>query len=133
MSNTFHISSSEDEPLRLHEESDEGQLPLDIFEDEVSIFVVAPIAGVDEENLEILVDNDLLTIRGSRPRPKSLPKNPQYFVEECFWGKFSRNVLLPSAVNSAEITAIFEGDIVIITIPKARKATAKIISLKKRT
>lgn len=132
MSNTFHISSSPDESLRLQEDSDEGQLPLDIFEDENSIFVVAPIAGVDEEKLEILVDNDLLTIRGSRPRPKSLPKKPQYFVEECFWGNFSRNVLLPSAVNSAEITAIFEGDIVVITIPKARKANAKIISLKKK-
>ena len=113
-------------------EHDEGQLALDIFETENHIFCVAPIAGVDETSLDISLTKDLLTITGNRPRPQSLPKAQEYFLEECFWGKFSRNILLPAAINSADIVARMERDIIIVQIPKARKVEQKKISIQKK-
>ncbi len=129
---TLHIGSEEkrEAPI-LKEEEDSGALALDIFEDTDRIIILAPVAGVDESSVEIVLTEDLLTIKGMRPRPDSIPKNAHFFVEECFWGKFLRSVLLPTAVNSAEISARLERDILYIDIPKARKAASKIISLKK--
>lgn len=113
----------------LKKENDEGQLLLDILETGEKIIIVAPVAGIDEKTVEISLTEDLLTIRGERPRPTTLPKNGAYFTEECYWGSFSRNILLPSAVNSAEIVARLERDIIIIEVPKARKVNSKVISL----
>lgn len=130
--NTLSISngsSPREEDIQIQTDNDEGQLSLDVFESENSIVVVAPIAGVDEKNLSINITEDLLTITGERLRPKSLPKPKKYFVEECYWGKFSRSILLPTAINSAEITARLDRDIIIIEVPKARKVASKIIPL----
>ncbi len=115
--------------VELQRDTDEGELSLDIFETDETIFLVAPVAGIDEKSIDIALTEDLLTIRGSRPRPLSLPKKPKYYVEECYWGSFYRSVLLPAAVNSAEITARLERDIIIIEIPKARKVSSKSIPL----
>jgi len=129
---TLHIGAEEkrEAPI-LKEEEDSGALAIDIFEDAEKIIILAPVAGVDEASVEIVLTEDLLSIKGNRPRPDSIPKNARFFVEECFWGKFSRSVLLPTAVNSAEISARLDRDILYIDIPKARKAASKIISLKK--
>jgi len=107
----------------------EGQLALDIFADDFSIFVIAPVAGIDPESVKIDINEDTLTIIGIRPRPAILPKAKNNFVEECYWGKFKRTVLLPTAVNSDDATAKLERDIIVIQIPKARKAKQKDIRI----
>lgn len=129
MTENIHISSPQS--FTPQPENDEGQLALDIFETSEKIFVVAPIAGVNEHSLDIMLTKDVLTIKGNRPHPKSLPHAKEFFLEECFWGDFSRNILLPAAINSADIVARMERDIVIVEIPKARKVEQKKISLKK--
>jgi HSP20 family protein len=108
---------------------DEGRLALDIFETEVSIFIVAPVAGVAADKIEILINEDVLTIRGSREFPSKLPKAKNFFLQECFWGKFSRSVLLPAAVNSAEIKAKMKNNVLVIAVPKAKKANSQKISI----
>lgn len=108
---------------------EEGRLAMDIFETDESIFVVAPIAGVDEKSIEITITEDILSIRGIRPWPASLAKKPRFHAEECYWGLFARSILLPTAINSRDIIARLEKDILFIEIPKARKATSKIIPL----
>ena len=105
---------------------DEGRLALDIFETAESIFIVAPVAGVAASEIEILVNEDTLTIRGARTFPKKLPKAQNFFLEECFWGAFSRSVVLPSAVNSAEIKAKMKNNVLVVAIPKAKKASKAI-------
>jgi HSP20 family protein len=126
-----NISTEGDErkQVQLQESIDEGQLSLDIFETEESIFLIAPVAGVNRDSVQISLTEDLVTISGERPFPTSLPNNSKYFVEECFWGNFSRSVLLPSAVNSADISARIEHEIIIIEVPKARKTSSKNIPL----
>jgi HSP20 family protein len=122
-------SDDERSTPELREESDEGQLALDILETEDEIVIIAPVAGIDEKSIDIVITDDVLTIRGSRPRPSGLPQKAKYIIDECYWGAFSRNILLPSAINSAEISARLERDIVLITVPKARKVKIKKIPL----
>ena len=106
-----------------------GQLAVDILETAASIFVIAPIAGVDEKSVAISIDDDLLVISGERVYPQSCPQNAKKHAEECYWGTFQRSILLPTAINSADITAKMVDHILTIEIPKARKATSKIIPL----
>ena len=112
---------------------DAGELAVDIAETATSIFIVAPIAGVDESSLAIEIDDDLLVIRGERKLPESIPAKAERHSEECFWGAFKRTILLPTAINSAEIVATLEQHILMIEIPKARKATSKTIPLFSRS
>ena len=130
---TLHIEpeNDRDAPEILKNDDEAGALAIDIFETDAEIVILAPIAGVDERSLDLELTEDLLKISGERPRPKNVPATAKFLVEECFWGKFSRNILLPAAVNSAEISATLENEILIIKIPKARKVAKKKISLKK--
>lgn len=125
MSGALHITSREDtEELSVSKE--EGRLALDIFETDETIFVVAPLAGVESNEIEISVSEDVLTIRGVREFPNKLPDPKSFFTEECFWGPFSRSIVLPSAVNSAEIKAKMKKNVLVVAIPKAKKASKKI-------
>ncbi|QQS59677.1 Hsp20/alpha crystallin family protein [Candidatus Peregrinibacteria bacterium] len=114
---------------KLRTEEDVGYLALDVLETEETIFILAPIAGVEEGNLSISLNDDLLVISGMRVRPTFLPQESRDLVSECYWGSFSRHILLPSAVNTADMIARIEQGIIILEIPKARKAKSKIISL----
>jgi HSP20 family protein len=128
-SDMLSISSGSPDNAQIKTDSEQGQLSLDVLETETSIVVVAPVAGVDEKNLSISITEDLLTISGERLFPSSLPKPTKKYVEECYWGKFSRSILLPTAINSAEITARLDHDIIVIEVPKARKVASKNIPL----
>jgi HSP20 family protein len=112
------------------ENPDEGRLALDIFETEETLFIVAPLAGVDPEEIDISISEDVLIIRGDRRFPENLPtSSSKFFTEECFWGPFSRSIVLPSAVNSADIQAKMKKNILIISIPKVKKAKSKKIPI----
>ncbi len=120
---TFHIPSDEHDNVELDE--NEGRLALDIFDTEDTLFVVAPMAGVEPNEVEITVSEDVLTVRGKRNFPEKLPKPNNFFTEECFWGTFSRSIVLPSAVNSADIKAKMKKNVLVIAVPKAKKAKSK--------
>ena len=98
----------------------EGQLSVDVFQDESNLYVKAPIAGVKPDNLELTVTNDLLTIRGRRQDDSTVPER-DYFVRECFWGRFSRSIILPTEVKSDQITAALENGVLTITLPKLER------------
>lgn len=127
-SSPFHIASQSDmveQPIP----EDEGKLAVDIFETEEMLFIVAPLAGVDEKEVEISISEDVLTIRGERRFPEKLPEERAFFTEECFWGKFSRSIVLPSAVNSADIKAKMKKNVLVVAVPKAKKARQKRIPI----
>lgn len=106
--------------------SDEGRLALDIFDTEDHIFVIAPLAGVETNEIEISVNEDVLTIRGRRDFPKKLPDPETFYAEECFWGPFSRSIVMPNTINPAAIKAKMKQNILIVSIPKIKKASKKI-------
>ncbi len=116
-------------PIPLASEEAVGQLAIDILETAGSIFIVAPIAGVDQTSVSLSIDDDLLVIQGERPFPTSLPKAADHHTAECYWGKFQRSILLPTAVNSADLTAKITDHVLMVEIPKARKLSSQTIPL----
>lgn len=98
--------------------NDEGQLAIDVIETPEQILIRAAIAGVKEQDLDIHVNEDLVTIRGER-HIDVLPTRATVHYEECFWGAFSRSVILPCRVKADEAEAALKNGILTITIPKA--------------
>ncbi|HDQ23136.1 MAG TPA: Hsp20/alpha crystallin family protein [Candidatus Uhrbacteria bacterium] len=99
----------------------EGQLSVDIYQTKDNIVVKSTIAGVRPEDLEIYIHNDLLTIRGKREQEKE-EKEADYFYKECYWGGFSRSIILPVEVQADRVEATFKNGILKITLPKAQKS-----------
>lgn len=101
---------------------EEGELALDVYEDkENNIVIKSTIAGVRPEDIDISMNNDdMLTIRGKREHEEKIDRK-NYFYKECYWGSFSRTIILPCEVKSSKITAKLKNGILTIKIPKARR------------
>ncbi len=95
----------------------EGKLAVDVLETAKEIIVMAPVAGADYEAIEIFTHHDIITIRGQRQPPK-VPNGSTYIHEECFWGPFSRTVVLPTEVKAEQAVAEYKNGILTITVPK---------------
>lgn len=121
------FQKDQDEPIITE---DEGELAIDIYEDEASIYIVAPVAGISKDSLQVEINEDILSISGERPKPETIKKGKKIFLQECFWGKFTRSIILPVAINSAETKATFHLATLLIEIPKARKVSAQHIFIK---
>ena len=98
--------------------SNEGELLVDMYERPDAIIVRSFVAGVEPENLEIVLDGDILTIRGHRAEVEEI-HDDRVFHRECYWGSFSRSLVLPSAVDSEKIRALFKNGIVYIELTKS--------------
>ena len=95
----------------------EGQLSVDVYHNDKEIVVRSTMAGVKPGDLNIIVANDLLTIRGKRDAEPSI--NPSdYLYRECYWGKFSRTIVLPVDVLTDEAQATFKNGLLTIVVPK---------------
>src|SRR5688572_25043515 len=118
--NMTSTSSHEDEGW--FEGHVDGRLSVDVLETETELVVRSPIAGVKPENLEIFVQNDMLTIRGKRHVDSTSGHGTNYLVRECHWGSFSRSVILPVEVDADAIAATLKDGVLVVTMPKARHA-----------
>lgn len=107
----------------------EGQLAIDAYQNDDSVVLKAPIAGVKPEELEISITEDAVTIKGERKEEKALTRD-NYFCQECYWGSFSRMFSLPIAVDSEKAKASLKNGILTIVIPKLEKSKKKIIKVK---
>lgn len=96
---------------------EEGQLAVDVYETDAAIVVRSIIGGVKSEDVGISVANDVLTIKGSRGKNEE-PEKHNYFVAECFWGDFSRAIILPVEVDADDVKATMKNGILKIILPK---------------
>lgn len=106
------------------ERPDEGELSVDVYEKGDDVIIKSTIAGIKPNDLDIFIENDMVTIRGKRHEDEDL-KNRNFFLRECYWGNFSRTVILPVHIKGDEAQAVLKNGVLKIIIPKARK-TAKI-------
>jgi len=101
-------------------EESEGQLAIDVYQTESNIVIKSTIAGVNSENLDISITNDMVTIRGKREKEEEgAPEN--YYYQECYWGPFSRSIILPVEINSEKAQAVIKDGVLTIRLPKAEK------------
>ncbi len=97
----------------------EGQLAVDVIETPDRVIIRSAIAGVSESDLHITINEDMVTIRGERSIEK-LPLNATVHYEECFWGAFSRSIILPCRITPDNADANLKNGILIIALNKAR-------------
>lgn len=101
--------------------SQAGQIAVDIYELESYYIIRAPIAGVKLSDIDIEVDDKVLTISGERKPSDDIPQN-QYYLQECFWGSFQRSITLPVSIDPKKVKATFSKDSVLkVIIPKEEK------------
>lgn len=104
----------------------EGQLAVDVYQVDQAIVIKTAIAGVRPEDVKISVHNDVITIRGERKVTDKI-KNDDYYYRECYWGKFSRSIILPVEIKQDKIEAIFKNGVLTVILPKAKpEKTVKI-------
>lgn len=94
-----------------------GQIALDIIETESDMTIIVPIAGLDIDDIEIEIKDYVLSIEGERKR---LPIYGEWdiLVQECFFGKFARSIIMPENLNFDEISAVMENNLLVIKLPK---------------
>ncbi len=98
----------------------EGELLIDMYERPDAIVVRSLVAGARPEDIEISLHNDMLTIRGKREEIEEIFEN-QFLYRECYWGGFSRTIILPSHVDANRIEAFFNNGIMMIVLPKMQE------------
>ena len=101
----------------MNEEEFEGQLAVDVFQTKDTIVIKAPIAGVKPEDIDVAISEDVVTIRGDRKEESTIEKD-NYYVQECFWGSFSRSVILPTSTVAEKANASLRDGVLTIEIPK---------------
>ncbi|MCH8519092.1 Hsp20/alpha crystallin family protein [Candidatus Gracilibacteria bacterium] len=98
-----------------------GQLSLDVLENKESLYILAPLAGIRLEDIDIAIEENTLIIKGERNKPKEFfDYGIEVKNEECFWGKFQRKILLPDNIDFSGIKAIMEYNLLVISLPKIR-------------
>lgn len=102
----------------------EGQLTIDMFQTKDNVIIKSTIAGVKPEDIDVTIANDMVTIRGERKRDFEA-SSEDYFYQECYWGSFSRSVVLPVDVDIENVSADLKDGILTVILPKAAKAKAK--------
>ena len=95
----------------------DGELVVDVFETGAEFVVSTAIAGVQIKDLDISLEKDMMVIKGNRCDPHEHP-DKRYFYQECYWGPFSRKVVLPENIDIDKADAQMDKGILTVRIPK---------------
>ena len=101
----------------LEDQGDIGELTVDVYETDREVVVQSAIAGVTSDELDIALEQDILVIKGNRKNPvKDEDKN--YFMKECYFGPFEKEIILPKEVDISQIKASMDNGLLTIKLPK---------------
>ena len=100
-----------------------GWPSLEVSESEKDVKVTAELAGLDEKDVEVLLAEGVLTIRGEK---KSETEDKGRHFSERYYGRFERRVALPAEVDEDKVQASFENGVLTVTMPKSAKAQERV-------
>ena len=112
---------NEDEPVA-------GQLAVDVYETREKLVVKGRVAGVNKSDLDVSISDNTLTIRGTLSAGNEEDVE-NYFLQECYWGEFSRSLVLPVPVKEEEIEAMLKDGVLTISFAKMKQDTIKKIEI----
>ncbi len=121
------------------------QLPVDVQQSEMEIIIYAQVPGTEIKNLDVSIegDNDVITIQGTSTRPSDLVGAPpaeesgviikqgrvagheDFTLEECAWGKFFRQIILPQEVDATAAQAKVKDGVLVLHLPLKGHSTNK--------
>jgi HSP20 family protein len=110
------------------EEAVPGQLAVDVYETREKLVVKARTAGVNKHDLDVSISDNTLTIRGTLSAGTE-DDVENYFLQECYWGEFSRSIALPVPVKEEEIEAVLKDGVLTISFGKVKQDTVKKIQI----
>ena len=110
------------------EEAVPGQLAVDVFETKERLVVKARTAGVNKNDLDVSIADNTLSIRGTLSAGAEEGVE-NYFVQECYWGEFSRSIALPVPVKEEEIEAVLKDGVLTVSFTKMKQDTVKKIQV----
>jgi len=105
-----------------------GQLAVDVYETKEKLVVKARTAGVNKNDLDVSISDNQLTIRGTLSAGTEEDVE-NYFLQECYWGEFSRTIALPVPVKEEEIEAVLKDGVLTISFGKVQQDTVKKIQV----
>jgi HSP20 family protein len=105
-----------------------GQLAVDVYETKERLVVKARTAGVNKHDLDVSISDNTLSIRGTLSAGNEEDVE-NYFVQECYWGEFSRSIALPVPVKEDEIEAVLKDGVLTISFTKLKQDTVKKIQI----
>jgi HSP20 family protein len=128
------VSDADQETVAVSEEWEEddgmvpGQLAVDVYETREKLVVKARTAGVNKNDLDISIADNTLSIRGTLSAGNEEDVE-NYFVQECYWGEFSRSIALPVPVKEDEVEAVLKDGVLTISFTKVKQETVKKIQV----
>jgi len=99
---------------------EEGELNVDVYQNQNEITIKTMVAGVKPEDLDVSISRDMVIIKGKRENERTVADN-DYFHKELYWGSFSRTVVLPQEIDVDAAEAIEKHGLLIIKLPKLDK------------
>lgn len=105
-----------------------GQLALDVYETRERLVVKARTAGVNKNDLDVSISDNQLTIRGTLSAGNE-EEVENYFLQECYWGEFSRTIALPVPVKEDDIEAVLKDGVLTVSFGKLEQNTVKKIQV----
>ena len=118
-----------DMPRLWDRRSDVFALALDVADQDGSYVVKASVPGVNPEDVEVTLTDNVLTIRGEMKEDKDI-KEESYHLRERRYGSFLRSVTLPMPVDANAIEAVNENGVLTLTLPKTEAVKPKKIEVK---
>ena len=121
------------QPMQQEDEWDEeeavpGQLAVDVYETKDKLVVKARTAGVNKNELDVSISDNTLSIRGSLNAGYEEDVE-NYHLQECYWGEFSRSLVLPIPVKEDEIEAVLKDGVLTVSFTKVKQDTVKKIQV----
>lgn len=110
------------------EEPVAGQLAVDVYETKEKLVVKGRVAGVNKTDLDVSISDNTLTVRGTLSAGNE-DDVENYFLQECYWGEFSRSIVLPVPVKEDEIEAVLKDGVLTISFAKQKQDTVKKIQV----
>jgi len=103
--------------------------PVDIFEKQEQLVLRAEVPGVQREDLDVRIENGVLTLHGERKQESDVTEGNTHLTERSY-GSFTRSFSLPTTVDAARIAATYKDGVLEITVPKAETAKSKKVDIK---
>lgn len=105
-----------------------GQLAVDVYETKEKLVVKARTAGVNKHDLDVNISDNTLSIHGTLSAGNE-DDVVNYFVQECYWGEFSRSLALPIPVKEDEVEAVLKDGVLTVSFTKVKQDTVKKIQV----
>lgn len=102
--------------------------PVDVYEDEHNVTLKIEVPGIDEKDIDVRIENNVLTVHGERKFEKE-EKEENFRRVERQYGSFTRTFTLPNTVDSEKVSANYEKGILKLTLPKKAEAKPKQIKV----